>query len=315
MTQKIAVLMGGRSLERDISLKSGARVTGALESLGYRVVALDVGPTLVDTLRSEKPDAVYVALHGQFGEDGLLQEMLEFLGIPYTGCAPLASMLAWEKDLTKRVLLKEGIPTPAWVAFSADAIKEMGAARTLDRVGDAIGGYPVCVKPARQGSALGISRVTRYEDLADAMLTALGFDSKVLVEKWVTGTEIAVPVLDGAEGPEALLAVEIVPKGGVFDFDAMYTAGETEYFVPARLDAAVLAKAAEMAASLHTRIGCRDISRMDAVVAEDGTVYVLECSTQPGMTDTSIVPLCAEAAGIGFEGVVDRIVKAALARG
>ncbi|TLM69761.1 MAG: D-alanine--D-alanine ligase [Actinobacteria bacterium] len=315
MTQKIVVLLGGRSLERDISLKSGARVTAALESLGYRVVPLDIGPGLVDSLRSEKPDAVHIALHGQFGEDGMIQELLDFLGIPYTGCGALASMLAWDKDLTKRVLLADGVPTPAWVAFSADAIKEMGAARTLERIGDAIGGYPVCVKPARQGSALGIARVERFEDLADAMLAALGYDDKVLVEKWVEGTEIAVPVLGGNGDVEALPAVEIVPKGGQFDFDAMYTAGETEYFVPARLPDDVLARATETALAIHKRFGCRDISRMDAVVTADGTPQVLEISTQPGMTDTSIVPLCADESGLGFEGLVDRLVKAALARG
>ena len=234
MAHKIAVLMGGRSLEREISLQSGARVVAALEARGHRVLALDLVPKLVDTLRTERPDAVYITLHGKFGEDGMIQELLEFLKIPYTGPGVLASMLAWDKDLTKRLFLTQGIPTPPWVAFSAEAIKDMGAARTLDLVGAEIGGFPVAVKPAEQGSALGLSRIENEGELAEAMLTALGYDTKVLVEKWIDGTEVAIPILDGPGGPVALPAVEIVPKQGLYDYESMYTQGETEYFVPAR---------------------------------------------------------------------------------
>jgi len=315
VTHKIAVLMGGRSLEREISLQSGARVVAALEARGHRVLALDLVPKLVDTLRTERPDAVYITLHGKFGEDGMIQELLEFLKIPYTGPGVLASMLAWDKDLTKRLFLTEGIPTPPWVAFSAEAIKEMGAARALDLVGEAIGGYPVAVKPAEQGSALGLSRITDAGGLAEAMLTALGYDRKVLVERWIDGTEIAVPILDGPNGPEALPAVEIVPKQGLYDYESMYTPGETEYFVPARLPEAVLERAREVATRVYTSLDCRDVSRVDMVVAEDGTPYVLECSTSPGLTETSVLAMSAGAAGIGFEEYVDRIVSAALARG
>lgn len=315
MSHKIAVLMGGRSLEREVSLQSGARVVEALEARGHRVLALDLVPKLVDTLRTERPDAVYITLHGKFGEDGMIQELLEFLKIPYTGPGVLASMLAWDKDLTKRLFLTHSIPTPPWVAFSAEAIKEMGAARALDLVGEAIGGYPVAVKPAEQGSALGLSRITEASGLAEAMLTALGFDRKVLVERWIDGTEIAVPILDGPNGPEALPAVEIVPKQGLYDYESMYTPGETEYFVPARLPDDVLARARDIATRVYTSLGCRDVSRVDMVVAEDGTPYVLECSTSPGLTETSVLAMSAGAAGIGFEEYVDRIVSAALARG
>ena len=315
MTHKIAVLMGGRSLERDISLQSGARVVAALEARGHRVLALDLVPKLVDTLRTERPDAVYITLHGKFGEDGMIQELLEFLKIPYTGPGVLASMLAWDKDLTKRLFLTEGIPTPPWVAFSAEAIKEMGAARALDLVGETIGGYPVAVKPAEQGSALGLSKVTDADGLAEAMLSALGYDRKVLVERWIDGTEIAVPILDGPNGPEALPAVEIVPKQGLYDYESMYTPGETEYFVPARLPEDVVKRARDVATRVYTSLGCRDVSRVDMVVAENGTPYVLECSTSPGLTETSVLAMSAEAAGISFEEYVDRIVSAALDRG
>ena len=176
MREKIAVLMGGRSLEREVSLQSGKRVIEALKGLGHRALALDVTPDLVETLRSEKPDAVYIALHGKFGEDGMIQELLEFLKIPYTGSGVLTSMLAWDKDLAKRLFLTHDIPTPPWVAFSASAIKETGAARVLDLVPGEIGGFPMGVKPAAQGSALGLSRVESADELADAMLGALGFD-------------------------------------------------------------------------------------------------------------------------------------------
>jgi D-alanine-D-alanine ligase len=314
VTQKIAVLMGGRSLEREISLQSGSRVVSALESRGYRVLALDLVPGLVDTLRSEKPDAVYVTLHGKFGEDGMIQELLEFLKIPYTGPGVLASMLAWDKDLAKRLFLTSDIPTPPWVAFSAEAIKEMGAASALDLVGDEIGGYPVAVKPAEQGSALGLSRVENAKELAEAMLAALGYDSKVLVERWIAGTEIAIPILDGPDGPEVLPAVEIVPKQGLYDYESMYTVGETEYFVPARLPDDVLVRASQLAESVYNLLGCRDVSRIDMVVAEDGTPYVLECSSSPGLTETSVLAMSAQSAGLSFELLVERIVQAALAR-
>ncbi len=315
MAHKIAVLMGGRSLEREISLQSGARVVAALEARGHHVLALDLVPKLVDTLRSERPDAVYITLHGKFGEDGMIQELLEFLKIPYTGPGVLASMLAWDKDLTKRLFLTNGIPTPPWVAFSAEAIKDMGAARTLDLVGEEIGGFPVAVKPAEQGSALGLSRIENEGELAEAMLTALGYDTKVLVEKWIDGTEVAIPILDGPDGPQALPAVEIVPKQGLYDYESMYTQGETEYFVPARLPQDVCDRARDVATRVYTSLGCRDVSRIDMVIAEDGTPYVLECSTSPGLTETSVLAMSAEAAGISFEEYVDRMISAALARG
>jgi len=315
VAHKIAVLMGGRSLEREISLQSGARVVAALEARGHRVLALDLVPKLVDTLRTERPDAVYITLHGKFGEDGMIQELLDFLKIPYTGPDVLSSMLAWDKDLTKRLFVTQGIPTPPWVAFSVEAIKEMGAASALDLVGEEIGGYPVAVKPAEQGSALGLSRVESKKQLAEAMLTALGFDTKVLVEKWIDGTQVAISILDGPDGLEALPAVEIVPKRGFYDYESMYTAGETEYFVPARLPDDVLDRARDVAIRVYEQLGCRDVSRIDMVIAEDGTPYVLECSTSPGLTDTSVLVMSAEAAGISFEEYVDRIVSAALARG
>lgn len=312
--EKIAVLMGGRSLERDVSLKSGERVCAALEALGYRVLALDVTAELVETLRAERPDACYIALHGKYGEDGTIQELLEFLGIPYTGPGVTASALAWDKSLTKRLIAEEGIPTPPWVTLTADAFKEMGAATALDLMPQAVGGFPVCVKPTKQGSALGLARVDGPEQLAQALLDALSYSDAAMVEKWIEGVELAVSVLDATDGPQVLPAVEIEAKSGLFDFSAMYTRGETDYYVPARLEADDAALVEQYAARVHELLDCRDVSRVDMVVGADGTPYVLEVNTSPGMTETSLLPMAAEAAGMSFQDVVERLVCDALSR-
>jgi D-alanine-D-alanine ligase len=314
MSRKIAVLMGGRSLEREVSLKSGERVTAALSRSGYRVVPLDVTEDLVDRLSSEKPDAVYIALHGRFGEDGTVQELLEFLDIPYTGPGVLASALAWDKAISKRLFVRSDIPTPPWVTLTADAFKQMGAAAALDQITGAVGDFPLAVKPAKQGSALGLARVEEPDALPEALLAALSYDDKAIVERWMGGVEIAVSVLDDENGPKVLPSVEIEAKSGLFDFNAMYTAGETEYYVPARLSDEVAAEAERLAAAVHEVVGCRDVSRVDMVVA-DGTPNVLECNTSPGMTETSLLPMAAEHAGLAFDDLVDRLARAALARG
>jgi D-alanine-D-alanine ligase len=314
MNEKIAVLMGGRSLEREVSLRSGERVFRALEQLGYRPLALDVTPELVDTLRRERPDAVYIALHGKFGEDGTVQEALEFLRIPYTGPGVTASALAWDKSLSKRLFAEAGVPTPAWVTFTADAFKEMGAASALDLVPGAVGGFPVVVKPTKQGSALGLAKVESGEALPDALLSALSFGDAAIVEKWVEGTELAVSVLDGPDGPEVLPAVEMVAKSGLFDFTAMYTRGETEYYCPARLDPRLAAEVERLARECHTLLGCRDVSRADMVVDADGRPWVLEVNTSPGMTETSLLPMAAASAGLEFHHLVGRLVLSALTR-
>ena len=314
MNEKIAVLMGGRSLEREVSLRSGERVFRALEGLGYRPLALDVTPELVDTLRRERPDAVYIALHGKFGEDGTVQEALEFLRIPYTGPGVTASALAWDKSLSKRLFAAAGVPTPPWVTFTADAFKEMGAASALDLVPAAVGGFPVVVKPTKQGSALGLAKVDSAEALPDALLSALSFGDAAIVEKWVEGVELAVSVLDGPDGPEVLPAVEMVAKSGLFDFTAMYTRGETEYYCPARLAPEVAAEVTRLARECHTLLGCRDVSRVDMVVDSGGRPWVLEVNTSPGMTETSLLPMAAESAGTEFHLLVDRLVRSALTR-
>ncbi|MBN2404328.1 MAG: D-alanine--D-alanine ligase [Coriobacteriia bacterium] len=304
--------MGGRSLEREVSLRSGQRVTDALTDNGYRVLPLDVTSELVPTLRSERPDAAYIALHGKYGEDGTIQEVLEFLGIPYTGPGVVASALAWDKSVSKRLFSENSIPTPAWVTFTADAFKEMGAATALDLVPDAVGGLPLVVKPAEQGSALGLTRVMAAEELADALLGALSFGPSAIVERWIDGIELAVSVLDLGDGPQVLPPVEMVAKSGLFDFSAMYTPGETDYYVPARLTPEVESEVRRLAMEVHTLLGCRHVSRVDMVVAADSTPYVLECNTSPGMTETSLLPMAADAVGIGFQELVEKLARMAL---
>ncbi|HET6352485.1 MAG TPA: D-alanine--D-alanine ligase [Coriobacteriia bacterium] len=315
MKEKIAVLMGGRSLEREVSLASGQHVSAALEALGYYVLALDVTADLVQTLRSERPDAAYIALHGKFGEDGTIQELLEFLGIAYTGPGVVASALAWDKSVAKHLFAANDIPTPAWVTLTADAFKEMGAATALDLVGETVGGYPVAVKPSRQGSALGLRKVDSAAGLADALLDALSYDTSALVERWIDGTEVAITVLGDGAGLEVLPAVEIAPRTGVYDFSARMATDGVDFFVPARIAPEVAARATEVARRTHELLGCRDVSRVDLVIAEDGTPYVLECNTSPGMTETSLLPMAAEAADMSFQDVISRVIRAALDRG
>lgn len=313
MSRKIAVLMGGKSLEREVSLASGRRVCDALQSLGHRVVPLDVTADLVQTLASERPDAAYIALHGKFGEDGSVQELLEFLGIPYTGPGVVSCALTWDKSVTKHLLREQGIDTPPWLSLSAEAFKLMGAASAVERMGQTVGGFPVAVKPARQGSALGLTRCDAPDRLAEALLDALGYDTAVVVERWIDGTELAVSVLGDASDPQVLPPVEIVPRGSLYDFTARYEEDAVDFYAPARLDAEVLAAVEQVAARVHTVCRCAGVSRVDLVVDTEGRPWVLECNASPGMTETSLLPMAAAASGLSFSDVVERLVEDALA--
>lgn len=310
MKPRIVVLMGGRSLERSVSLKSGRRVERALADRGYPVSALDVDRWMVPNLLAEKPDLVYIALHGKDGEDGTIQELMEIMGIPYTGPGPLASMIGFNKVLSKELFRDGGIPTPRYFTVSASTLEDMGASGLLPQAWEKLGG-PVVVKPAAQGSALGVTIVERYEDLGAALVAALGYDDRVLLEEYIGGREIALSVL-GDHEPEVLPAVEVVPESGFFDFDARYTQGRTEYFVPARISDDLAAEAARLAAEAHLLLRCKDISRVDMIVGEDDVPYVLELNISPGMTETSLLPLAAESAGMSFGDLVEKLVALAL---
>jgi len=310
MKPRIAVLMGGRSLERDVSLRSGRRIERALVERGYPVIALDVDETLVPNLLSEKPDLVYIALHGKDGEDGTIQELLEILGIPYTGPGPMASLIGFNKVLSKELFLTSGIPTPRYFTVSSSTLEEMGASKLLPLAWEKLGG-PLVVKPCAQGSALGVSVADKLEDLPEALVTALGYDDRVLLESFVKGREVAISIIDDGE-PQALPAVEVIPRSGFFDFDARYTPGMTDYFVPARLSPEVAAEVERLALDTHRLLHCKELSRVDMIIGEDDTPYVLELNISPGMTETSLLPIAAEAAGISFPDLVERLVSLAL---
>lgn len=303
----VAVLSGGISLEREVSLRSGARVADALSDRGHHVTRLDVDGELVRTLEHGDFDLAFLALHGSAGEDGTVQSLLELIGLPYTGPDVLASSIAWNKPIAQGLFGRAGIAVPERVTLTQQAFREMGATAAVDRIAVALGS-PVVVKPATGGSSLGISIVDEPTALPQAIVGAFSYADAVLLERFVAGTEVAVAVLDG----EALPPVEIQPKEGAYDFAARYTAGATEFHVPARLDEEVLAACTTAATTAYDAVGARHISRADLVVDPDGTPWLLEIDTCPGLTRTSLVPLAAAAADLPFEDLCERLVALAL---
>jgi D-alanine-D-alanine ligase len=312
---KVAVLKGGRSLERTVSLRSGARVEDALERLGHDVVAIDVGEDLVDRLRSARPDVAFVALHGRGGEDGTVQELLEVLGVPYTASGPNACVRCLDKVVTKHTLRDAGIPTPDFYAFSQAAFEELGAGRALPAIEERLD-FPIVVKPAGQGSALGIKFARTAADVPGALVAALSYDTKVVLERYVDGRDLAVSVLDGPDGPEALPVVEAIPTSEDFyDFEARYEFGRTRFVCPADLPEEQAVRAQELALASWRALGCAGFARVDLMLdAVGGSLTVLEANAIPGLTDTSLLPLAADAAGIGFDALVARILDLAVAR-
>ncbi len=306
---RVAVLKGGRSLERQVSLKSGARVQDALERNGHTVVGIDVGHDLVARLADAAPDVAFVALHGRDGEDGTVQELLEAVGIRYTGSGVSACVRCADKVLAKRHLLDAGIPTPDFFSFNETAFKELGAADALPAIERRLG-FPIVVKPAGQGSALGIKFASAPKDVAGALVAAFSYGDKVLLERHVHGRDLAVSVLDG----EPLPVVEAVPREEDFyDFEARYEIGRTTFVCPADLPAPVTHRAQELALDVWRLLGCRGFARVDLMLdADSGELTVLEADTIPGMTDTSLLPLAADAAGLSFDQLIERVLDLAL---
>jgi D-alanine-D-alanine ligase len=307
---RVAVLKGGRSLERQVSLRSGARVEDALERLGHDVVALDVGPDLIVRLREAAPDVAFIAMHGRDGEDGTVQELLEILDIPYTGSGVLACMRATDKVLAKHLMIEAGIPTPEFFAFSETAFRELGAADALPAIEERLE-FPIVVKPSSQGSALGIKFARSAADVPAALVAAFSYDSRVLLERHIDGRDLAVSILDG----EPLPVVEAVPRNDEFyDFEARYEIGRTEFVCPAELPDGVTEQAQELALSTYRLLGCSAFGRVDLMLGADGELTVLEANPIPGLTETSLLPQAAEAAGISFDELDGRIVDLALER-
>jgi D-alanine-D-alanine ligase len=273
----------------------------------------DADVSLLPLLREDPPDAVVIALHGATGEDGSLRGVLDLCGIPYVGCDARASRLAWDKPSAKSMLRDAGIPTPDWVALPHDRFSELGAVAVLDRIASRLG-LPLMVKPAQGGSGLGAAVVREVEALPAAMVGCFAYDSTALVERFVTGTDIAVSIVDLGAGPQALPAVEIVPRNGVYDYAARYTAGLTTWHAPARLSPAVAERVAETALAAHKALGLRDLSRVDLIVDADGEAHVLDVNVSPGMTETSLLPLAVQAADWDFGKMIAALVERAISR-
>ena len=291
----IAVLMGGLSAERDVSLRTGEAVLKSLKRRGYAAFAIDAGRDLPSRLTWQQASKVFIALHGRYGEDGTVQGLLEIMQLPYTGSGVLASSMAMDKVVTKKLLIYHNQPTPAFAECTA-ADLEKGPLADCPPL-------PVVVKPAREGSTIGISLVRNEEELQPALEEALRHDELVLVEQFIAGREVTVGVLDG----EALPIIEVVPEGGFYDYQAKYTAGRTEYLLPAPLDAELYANLQQAAVDVFHILGCSGAARIDFMIRDD-EFFCLEANTIPGMTETSLLPKAAAAAGISFDQLVERIL-------
>lgn len=309
----VAVLSGGMSHEREVSLRSGRRLSSALRSVGLTVDEWDVDTNLVHRLRESRPDAVIAALHGGSGENGAVQSVLAMLGVPYVGTDPHACRRAWDKPTAKAELARAGVVTPDWVVLPHSTFRELGAQAVLDAMVERLG-LPLMLKPDQGGSALGAQVVREAGELPAAMVGCLAYGDTVLAEQFVSGVEVAVTVIDGPDGPEALPAVEIAPEHGVYDYTARYTAGLTTFHAPARLAPETSSAVSQLAITAHRLLGLRDVSRTDAIVAEDGTVQFLEVNVSPGLTETSLLPMAADAAGRSLGEIFAGLVERAVAR-
>lgn len=320
---RVAVLKGGRSLERPVSLRSGAQVEDALERLGHEVLPVDVGADLVERLEAGRAEAAFIALHGRDGEDGALQELLEAIGLPYTGSGPGACARCIDKALAKHELRAEGLPTPEFFAFKEAAIEDLGVAAALPRIERALG-FPLVVKPASQGSALGIKFAHSDAELPAAIVGALAYDRKVLLERHVAGRDLAIAVLappakSAAEHqapPSALPIVEAIPRGEEFySYDSRYEIGAAQLVCPADLPAPVASRAHELALRCFELFGCHGYARVDMMLeAGSDRLQILEVNVVPGLTETSLLPLAADAAEISFDELVERILASAFSR-
>jgi D-alanine-D-alanine ligase len=313
VTATVLVLAGGLSHERDVSLRSGRRVAEALRDHGVEVEVRDIDATLLPRLHSEPPACVLPVLHGESGEDGAIRSVLELVGIPYVGSRPDACRVAFDKPVAKSVVSRAGINVAPGVTLPAETFRELGAAAVMDGLVRTVG-LPLMVKPAQGGSALGCSVVRDAAELPGAMVAAFAYGDTALVERLVVGAEVAVPVVDTGDGPRALPVVGITPDGGVYDYTARYTAGSTEFRVPAELPDAVAAECARVAVAAHEALGLRDLSRSDLIVDDAGTVWFLEVNVAPGLTETSTVPLSVQAADLDLGGLMADLVAVAVRR-
>ncbi len=297
--KRIGVLMGGISSERDISLKSGNLVASSLKRRGYEVVPVDMGIDLPAKIDEWCIEAAFIALHGRYGEDGCVQGLLEIMGIPYTGSGLAASAICMDKLLSKKMFEYYSIPTPEFSVYKKGTEIDSGSLK-----------YPVVVKPCREGSTIGISIVSKKEDLHTALEMALNYGDKVIIEEYISGTEVTAGILDN----KSLPLVEINPRSGFYDFTTKTSKGMADYIVPARLSSSVSEKIKDIALKTHISLGCCYVSRVDFRVDTEGNPYVLEVNTLPGMTETSLLPMAAKEAGIGYDELVEMILSSAFVK-
>lgn len=318
--KRIGVLMGGTSAEREVSLKSGAAVFRALQDLGYDAVSIDAGPDICDRLRREKIEAAFLVLHGGHGENGAVQGLLEVLGIPYTGSGVLASALAMDKETTKKVFLYHGVPVPPFRVLTGSECGVPGdgsgkeekdslhIAHCLSLIDFPM---PWVVKPATEGSSIGVNIVREADDVNQALMNAFRFGGRVVIEKYLEGKEVQVGVLNNT----VLGSVEVRPKTEFYSYEAKYTPGLTEYILPPEVERGILDEAEKAALRAHKSLGCRGATRVDLIIDRDGRPYVLEVNTIPGMTETSLLPKIARQSGLDFPSLIEEILKEAVTEG
>ena len=296
--KKIAVLMGGLSAEREVSLESGAAVHQALLARGYDAVAIDMGRDLAQILTKESVEVAFICLHGRFGEDGAVQGLLEVMGIPYTGAGVLASALAMNKIFAKKLFQASGLTVAPY------RVVRKGLEPELETIGFSL---PVVVKPSQEGSSVGVSIVRRVEEFQPALAAAFAYDAEILVEQFIKGREIQVGILE----ERAMGAIEIVPKKEFYDYEAKYTPGMADHILPAPLPPDLYRQVLCAGEEAHRALGCCGYSRVDFIVTDRNECYLLEVNTLPGMTALSLLPEIARGAGIGFAELVERILKSA----
>ncbi|MEL4356436.1 MULTISPECIES: D-alanine--D-alanine ligase family protein [unclassified Luteococcus] len=309
----VVVLAGGLSHERDVSLRSGRRVAQALRRAGHRVIESDINSDLVGLLRGLDRPVVVPMLHGGLGEDGAVREVLQLLGVPFVGCSGAACRTTFDKSVAGTVVGRYGWKAPEQVALPHDIFRELGADALVDALGERLG-FPLIVKPARSGSALGTTKVNSMDELRVALVAAYAYGPVAVVEEFVAGTEVAVTILVGKERTRVLPAVEIRPESGIYDYDARYTAGFTRFLVPAELDESAAAKADALARGVVEALHLDGVVRVDMIVDDNGEPWFLEANTAPGMTETSLAPLAMEAAELDLGKLYSTLVQEAAER-
>lgn len=309
--KSVLILAGGISHERDVSLKSGRRVADALTDAGAVVEIVEPDHSLIERLLSNRPDVVWSCLHGAVGEDGTIQDLLKLTGVPFVGSDGPSARLAWNKPSAKAIAERHGVQSPKCVTLPKASFRELDADAVLKLIGDELG-FPLIVKPTQSGSAQGVTKVNDAAGFARAMVDAYVYGDHAMVERFIPGTEVSVSILDTGAGPVALPAVEIVTDNNTYGYSERYTPGEAEFYIPARLDEATLARVTDAALRMHQALRLRHISRIDLIVDEQGNPWFLEANVTPGMTETSLLPQAVAASGSTLAEAYSALVNLAL---